>query len=512
MFLRYQGYSKRFSFDVIYSALQKSLRRGDEELAIEMGYEFIEYPNALKKRLIQNCSEDCPNLYLVNDIYNTPLDIGRLLSFIPVICKHIKNHDGCYGMRLACEKGPINEKPILGENHDDLMTLLRKCFYYITQHDELTFISFFQDLYPKIDLIQIYNFIGGNKTFLYMLCVWETIEYVHERYQIEPFNFDQKKVFKKGMKLPEFVYDKHVRSGPKANKTYAYFVNNLILHPRKEESDIEKEAKKLLIETDRGITEMFASLIGETDNNKKNDINSNIEKIDRKAKLLLIESKVDENHPKTYFCSLNDGKRYDRILIGPFENESEVDMQIMSDLIKQKLLSLTSSYSSKKVSYKNQICILATNNIQIDKNNILTQTSDSEENMQIYTGSRYLFSHASVGSLSSNEIVELLKILAFRKIIGTNKTCDKNIIHFNKHLYTINDPVLLLETPYMFESHLDKFDKDYEQMLSNNFKKVPCFLNGWKMIIRNAQDIPDNVKSFMFMQISNLSIKNNWKF
>ena len=58
MFLRRQGYSKRSTFDVFYSAFQKSLRRGDAELAIEIGYEFQEYPNA-----------NCPYLYLINNIY-----------------------------------------------------------------------------------------------------------------------------------------------------------------------------------------------------------------------------------------------------------------------------------------------------------------------------------------------------------------------------------------------------------------------------------------------------------
>ena len=198
MFLRRQGYSRRFTFDVIYSALQKSLRRGDVKLSIEMGYEFQEYPNALKKRLIQNCTEDCPDLNLINDIYNTQPYLRLLIPFIPVICNHVKSHDGCYGMRIACEMDPLKEQPNLEkDHHDDLLTLLQKCYYHICQSEELKFINYFQHLYPKIDLVGIYEFINNNKTFLYMLCVWETSDFMHESYKIEPLNIEKNKLFDK---------------------------------------------------------------------------------------------------------------------------------------------------------------------------------------------------------------------------------------------------------------------------------------------------------------------------
>ena len=81
MFLRKHGSSGKYTFDVIYSALQKSLRRNYLELALEMAQEFKEYPNALKKRLIQNCTEDCPDMKLVLDIYNTPSELNELVKF-----------------------------------------------------------------------------------------------------------------------------------------------------------------------------------------------------------------------------------------------------------------------------------------------------------------------------------------------------------------------------------------------------------------------------------------------
>ena len=74
-----------------------------------------------------------------------------------------------------------------------------------------------------------------------MLCVWETTDYVHEKYKLEKFNFEEDKKFDMTLKLPDYIYDKHVRSCPKERKNYEFFINNLILFPRKEESYIERE-------------------------------------------------------------------------------------------------------------------------------------------------------------------------------------------------------------------------------------------------------------------------------
>lgn len=519
MFLRRQGYSKRFTFDVIYSALQKSLRRGNVELAIEMGYEFREFPNALKKRLIQNCSEDCPDLYLINDIFNTEADLSQLMPFIPVICNHMKCHDGCYGIRLASEMKLIDEAPILGNNHDDLMTLLRKCFAYVSKNKQIEFISYFQKRYPTINLEKIFKYIGGHLTFLYMLCVWETTDYVHEKYKLEKFNFEEDKKFDMTLKLPEYIYDKHVRSCPKERKNYEFFINNLILFPRKEESYIEREGKKLYIETNKGVGQIVKEMRGEPERKKTKKVKSVkkeeeevIEKINDEIKLIQTQLITGRHKVRVYYCSLDDGKNYNYILKGPFIKEDEMNCQLLSDVIKRKLLSSNDSYSSKKVCYENGVYILSKNLIEIDQNKVVLKSSKLEENVTVYDGNKYLYSHELVNSLDDNELIELLKILAFRKIIGTNDTCVRNIIYFNKHLFTIDDPVLLKTTPFMFKIHFEKYESIYNKIVDNNFKKITKFLNEWKTIINDDVDIPSNVKSFMLNQISTFSIRTNWKF
>ncbi len=515
MFLRRQGYSKRFTFDVIYSAFQKSFRRGDVELAIEMGYEFQEYPNALKKRLIQNCTEDCPDLYLINNIYVTEPDIRKLMAFIPVICKHIKNHEGCYGMRIACEMEPINSKPNLGENCDDLLTLLRKCLYYLINDDIFTFISYFQQRYPHINLMKIYNYIGKHNTFLFMLCVWETRDYMHEKYKIEKFEFEENKIFDMKMVLPSYIYDKHVRSCPKENKTYEYFINNLILFPRKEETDLERQSKELYISSNIGIGDIIRTLTGKQSKNKKSILNKpkneeqeeeeskggKEEILGRNYKVIQTQLITGQYKSKVYYCSINENDKYEYILKGPFIKEDEMKAQILSDIIKQKLLisklpnNSQSSYSSKIVEIDGSSYILSNNFIPIDKDNVVIKSSKLEENVKIYNGNKYFYSHELLKSLTKNEIIELLKILAFRKIIGTNDTCSRNIIYFNKHLYSIDDPVLLKNTNYMFKIHYEKYETEYNKVVFKYFDEITKFLNEWDEIINSSEDIPENVQT-----------------
>lgn len=542
MFLSQTGYSKRFTFDVIYSALQKSLRRGNIQLAIEMGYEFAEHPNALKKRLIQNCTEDCPNLNLINDIFNTPPELSKLMPFIPAICKHVKNHDGCFGMRIACERDPIYEPPKFGLNHDDLLTMLCKLLGHICQNDESTFITYFQKRCPMINLTKIYNFIDKHITFLYSLCVWESVEYINEKYELEPFDFDENKQFDMSLKLPDYVYDKHVQNSPIENKTFAFFLENLILYPRKEESEIEKEGRRLYLETNKGcgefikmkkskviqkkeksqkkIYEMFSfseTKKSENKPEKQQETNINLNDVpdvlnEQNIELIQTQLVTKSYKPKTYYCSLNKGKSFDFILKGPFTNEEEIDTQILSNVIKQKILPMKSYYQIKKVTLRNQPYFITINLIPIDKNLTTVKSSKIETNSTVYDGNKYFFNHQIVESLSNSEAIELLKILAFRKIIGNDDTCIRNIIYVDKHIYSIDDAVMLRKTPYIFIMNLIRHKCAYQKIVFKNFDIISDFLSQWQEIVKNADDIPDNVKSFIFSQISNLQVLGNWVF
>lgn len=527
MFLKKYGKSGRFTFDIINSALQKSLRRGDEKLSIEMGYEFIEYPNALKKQLIQNCTEDCPDLNLIWDIYNTKPLMPLLMAWIPVICKHVKCRDGIYGMRVACEMDFLFDPPkltnlpytsptsthssimtykVLGNNelnnnNDDLLTLLRKCFTYMCNEKVDEFISYFQPLYPNIKLKYIYNFINKHPTFLYTLCVYSTINYIHETYYLGLFKMDNNKEWDKNLQLPEYVYDRNVLTSPKQNKTYEFFINNCVISPRykNEESFLEQEGKKLYIKTNKDVSSMIRPII------ECETLNSN------NVKLIQVQLIYATYKPRVYFCSINNGKIFDYVLKGPFNKKEDMDPQLLSDVIKNELLTIA-PYDSKIVSYNREIYIMSLNLIPVEKDNVVIKNSKLESNVTIYNGDRYIFNN-NLDKLTKNEKENLLEILAYRKIIGTNDTCNRNIIYYNNLFYTIDDPILLTQTNYIFNKPLnDKLSEKYKRILYENFAYMKNILKSWDKIIYYSDLIPDNVKIFMRLRIVELLHKNNWVF
>ena len=241
MFLRNKGASEQFTFDVIYSCLQKSLRRGDYKLSIEMVKEFQHYPNALKKRLIYDCCEDCPNIYLIRDIYNTPAEIDRLAPFVKIICEHIKCREVIMTFRVACQE-PFNTEPI--SRDDDLLTSCVKLFTQLckTNDDCAPVLKWLIDQYPELNqfkLPTIFNFINKNRLVLYLVIAYLKIDYItNEHYgQIQPIHIDFN--FNTHLTLPEYVYDKHTREGPAEHKTYEFFINNIILNPRRPKTQLE---------------------------------------------------------------------------------------------------------------------------------------------------------------------------------------------------------------------------------------------------------------------------------
>ena len=196
------------------------------------------------------------------------------------------------------------------------------------------------------------------------------------------YNPDENKEFDMSLKLPEYVYDKHVRSCPKERKNYEYFINNLILFPREEESYIEREGKKLYIESNKGIGEIIKNIRGEnkTSKKKRKDTNNKnedeeIENIEGDIKLIQTQLITSQYKVKVFYCSINDESKYKYILKGPFLKENELSSQLLSDCIKRKLLKNDDCYSSKKVRYESNIYYLSSNLIPIDENKVIQNTT-----------------------------------------------------------------------------------------------------------------------------------------
>ena len=233
MFLKKKRFNGKYRFDIIYWPIQKFMRRNEVDNALEMCKEFQEYPNALKKRLIYCSVEDCPDLYLINDIFNIEPKIEKLIPYVKIICNHIKCREVFYAFYYCAAKEPLNKEEL--NIKDDLLTKMRKLVYLVLENKYENFISFYQQYYKNMELKKIFKFINQNRCFIYAFAAKFVCPYIQEKYELDiDIKFDLN--FKEDFVLPDYVYDKHTLHGK--NKSYAFFINNKLI-PRKEETELE---------------------------------------------------------------------------------------------------------------------------------------------------------------------------------------------------------------------------------------------------------------------------------
>ena len=490
MFLKKKGFSGKYNFDVIYSAIQKFMRRNEFENALEMCKEFKEYPNALKKRLIYCSVEDCPDMNLINDIYNTEPKIEKLIPYVQVICNHIKCREVFYAFYYCAAKKPLNKEEL--NIKDDLMTTMKKLVYLVMEEKFDEIISFYQKYYPNMELKKIFNFINKNRCFIYALAAKFVCPYIEEKYEIKKdikVNFE----FNKDFILPDYIYDKHTMHGK--DKSYAFFINNIILIPRKEETEIEKKAKEIYITTNNST--------GFWLDKRKNEKFFEEMKAGNLIQTQLITSKWK---PKVFYYDKNNNNKYEYILKKKMKR-TEMEECINSDKIKKifNLKNLNVEIEGDNLVMKNII--------SIDPSNIVVKTSKLETNVKIYNGDHYHYNHNQLEKLENDEIIQLFKILLFRKIIGTNDTCERNIIHIDKKLVSIDDPMLLKETDFMWKKPLNKnLANKYIEKLKNSFEAIKTFIKDVEGKTKNAKELPKKEKEFMLKELNIYNDFNNWKF
>lgn len=493
MFLRNTGASGRFTFDIIYSCLQKSMRRGDYNLSIEMAKEFRDYPNALKKRLIYDCCEDCPNLYLIRDILNTPKEIDKLVPFIKIICEHIKCREVIMGFRVACQD-ELDTNDFLPS--DDMYTWCKKLYTRLcsTDGDCTPILQHFIELYPELKdfkITQIYNAINKNRLVLYAIIAFYKIDYISQQdYTYTPINgFDFN--FTPNLVLPKYVYDKHVKSSPPEQKSYKFFISNIVLNPRRPKTQLELKGEELYITTNHASGEYITKqrLTSTTQpivkTNRKSSSMSTITSADpvkctklSQLKLLQTQLVTGKYKPRVWFC--ND--KY--VLKGPITEEQYNQLEL-SDKLKQ-LFGLK-TVNTRKVNIEGKLYAVFNCLYEVDYSQFVVKSSKLETDVKIYNGDIHPIKNTELETYSPVIRLQLIKNLIFRKLIGTNDTCERNFIidPKGKFVASIDDPVLLVETPFLFKKQItnktvksiytkwfEEFDEDIQIFLDTCCDKI----------------------------------------
>lgn len=465
------------------------MRRNELNNALEICKEFKEYPNALKKRLIYCSVEDCPDMNLINDIYKTEPKIEKLIPYVKVICNHIKCREVFYTFYYCAAKELVNKEEL--NIKDDLLTTMKKLVYLVVKDKFEKIISFYQKYYENMQLEKIFKFINKNRCFIYALAAKFVCPYIEEKYTLDKFiefNYD----FDENFTLPDYVYDKHTLHGK--DKSYSFFINNIILVPRKEETDIEKKAKEIYISTNNSTGFWLEKL-----KNKKTED-------ELTGNLIQTQLTTSKWKPTVYYYDKNNNNKYEYILKKKMKRE-EMEKCVDSDKIK-KIIDL----ENLDIKVENNYLIMK-NIITIDPNNTIVKQSKLENNVTIYNGEHYHYSHKILDSLTDDEAVQLFEILLFRKIIGTNDTCERNIIYVDNKFVSIDDPMLLKETDFMWKKPLNKdLVKKYKEKLKIIFEKIKNFIKNAEVKIKENKDLSKKEKDFMQKQLNFYNNMENWKF
>ena len=280
MFLSNPTASRNFQFAEVYSCLQKSIRRNDVPLCLELAKEFKEYPNALKKRLIYVTVEDVPDYRMVYEIYKTTSSIDELIKWIPIVCNHIKTRAGTDGFRYAVEC-PLTitaydetyTVPLVATSDGNIKQMLITTAYLLKNHKEEDAIEWFEQWLQRNNFYKqykrpskvktIYNFINKVRNVILGLCVYTTMPEIrtYKASEIKDVVLDvtsityNEQTWKLNMdeftlkKLPAYTYDKHVAGG---NATYEFFFKNLILSPRIKMHRVEEYGIARYLESNEG--------------------------------------------------------------------------------------------------------------------------------------------------------------------------------------------------------------------------------------------------------------------
>lgn len=334
-----------------------------------------------------------------------------------------------------------------------------------------------------------------------MLCAYYTIPELHEDYITYPNTYDINHKFDPKLKLPNYVYDKHVGSSPASQKTYGFFINNCVIKPRLPESDIERRAKETYISTNKGISNSIRPVIMSA-------------RIDTKdLKLIQTQLITNKHKPRTYYASFDSGVTYTGIIKGPYRSKQDINQLLIADRIKNDLTATSRKYESRAVTigketYYQQNCF-----IPIDSSCTTTASSRLESNVRIYNGPKYFYDHADILTISYGEQKALCALLAIRKIIGTNDTCCRNIIHIGGEFYSIDDPAMFKNTSGMFKTNVPKrYVEHYNAMVQRQWDYIIDTLVEWNRMIPKLTYLNGVQKQFMLDMIEELADDVNWKF
>ena len=319
-----------------------------------------------------------------------------------------------------------------------------------------------------------------------MLCAWKCIKGITQKQYIKPQLYEE---------YPNFNINEYI-----INELPEYSDDNIFIqHSMNENVKLNIKDEQLFMQSDElSSSEGFIKPI------------LKFKKLDDNIKLVQIHTSSKSN--VNIYIYMNMSNKY--ILEGPYESIKFLRKMLLSDYVKKNLNLFCTNY--KIVEYKRKYYLIWTN-VKVSNENFDETSNEKFKTVSEETSANRKvlnhFEYEKIETMKSKQIIELFKILVFRKVIGTKNTNINDILCYNKTFVSVNDSMLLKETEYIFEKSLDeKLCHKYKLLLKKYFKKIVSFINQFMTFIHNDKIINTNHKTFMLNQLSKLMKLSNWKF
>ena len=230
-----------------------------------------------------------------------------------------------------------------------------------------------------------------------------------------------------------------------------------------------------------------------------------IEALDKAKKLLQTQLITGRHKPRVWYYDPDGDGSFPCCFKWPMTGE-QVHQLVKADVVK-RLFGLAPIV---KESFGNGLVFF--NAIPINRAHVERKTSKLETDVLIYVGDHYFLNYRLI---DRKHVLELFKILAFRKVIGTNDTCARNIICCKDKLWSIDDPFLRKTTPNMFKKPLPVAEAQwYRERFASCRGSIMFALDEWRKLITDREEdewITADDKKFMLERISELC-NDEWKF
>lgn len=474
----------------VYSCLQKYVRRGDlhnslywaHQIAVgsdtTTGQKTKGYPNALRRRLMQHALEDVGHLGFALELLKLkPKDItwDSLRPWIAVLCGLPKTRAAAWFNRVCVEH--VNE-PASAPS-----IAIKRGAEALQWHADGNQESLKNHFPP--DVLRLYKELGKEVLALHAHILTDEGIIEHVELPVRPADVPYIPPLVTPT-VPDWALDKHTARGKALGRGYQHFFDTMVVAPRLVGGDVdlfEAEARSLYLS---GTEQRVRHVLAEKRTSGLPAFLSAYTDV-LQAQLL-----TGAHKPRVWFAT-RDGVQW--VIKGPVKT-AERQACLESQKWKERL-GLPHPSLVADGDFLVSRCLFDYSVLETQK-----VSSKIETNVEVpVLKSLHAWRDNLLGSDNADTwSLAIMETLLFRKLIGTNDTCHRNILVIGDKVYSVDDPALKKPTPRMWKMSMRT--EIYGAALSRVWDRLLETMDRWAPLV--AED------AWMSEQLRQLRDQRAW--